>query len=109
MEKQPATYILASRTNGTLYVGVTSDLVGRIWQHRTHAVPGFTHRHCVTRLVWYELRPTMEATITREKRIKKWNRIWKMRLIEDSNPYWNDLWPDITGQSKVTESPPARG
>ena len=98
MEKQPATYMLASRRNGTLYVGVTSDLIGRIWQHRTHAVPGFTERHRATRLVWYEIHPTMEAAITREKRIKKWNRAWKIRLIEESNLHWNDLWPDIIGQ-----------
>ena len=98
MEKQPATYMLSSRRNGTLYVGVTSDLIRRIWQHRMHAVAGFTDRHCVIRLVWYELHPTMEAAITREKRIKNWNRAWKIRLIEESNLYWNDLWPDIIGQ-----------
>jgi len=109
MDKQPATYILASRRNGTLYVGVTNDLIGRIWQHRNHAVPGFTHRHRVTCLVWYELHETMDAAITREKRLKKWERAWKIRLIEESNPYWNDLWPAITGQSHVTGSPPARG
>jgi len=98
MEKQPATYMLASGRNGTLYVGVTSDLIARIWQHRTHAVPGFTDRYRAIRLVWYELHPTMEAAITREKRIKKWNRAWKIRLIEASNHYWNDLWPYIIGQ-----------
>ena len=109
MDKQPATYILASRRNGTLYIGVTSDLIARIWQHRRHAVDGFSDRYGVTRLVWYQLHATMEAAITREKRLKKWNRAWKIRLIEESNPYWNDLWTDITGQSKVTGSPPARG
>lgn len=109
MDKQPATYILASRRNGTLYIGVTSDLIARIWQHRQHAVDGFSDRYGVTRLVWYQLHATMEAAITREKRLKKWNRAWKIRLIEESNPYWNDLWTDITGQSQVTGCPPARG
>ena len=109
MEKQPATYILASRRNGTLYIGVTSDLIARIWQHRQHAVAGFSDRYGVTRLVWYQLHATMEAAITREKRLKKWNRAWKIRLIEESNPYWNDLWTDMKGQSQVTGSPPTRG
>ena len=86
MDKQPATYILASRRNGMLYIGVTSDLIARIWQHRQHAVDGFSDRYGVTRLVWYQLHATMEAAITREKRLKKWNRAWKIRLIEESNP-----------------------
>ena len=95
MDKQPATYILASDRNGTLYIGVTSDLIGRVWQHREHVVEGFTSKYEVTRLVWYEMHGTMEEAITREKRIKKWNRNWKIRLIEDKNPYWNDLWGEI--------------
>jgi len=95
MDKQPAVYILASQRNGTLYVGVTSDLVGRVWQHRSHAVRGFTDRHGVTKLVWYEIHETMESAITREKCLKKWNRAWKIRVIEASNPYWNDLWASI--------------
>ena len=95
MDKQPATYILASDRNGTLYIGVTSDLIGRVWQHREHVVKGFTSKYEVTRLVWYEMHGTMEEAITREKRIKKWNRDWKIRLIEDKNPYWNDLWDKI--------------
>jgi putative endonuclease len=99
MDKQPATYLIASRRNGTLYMGVTSDLIARIWQHRNHVVPGFTRRHGVAQLVWYELHGTMDAAITREKRLKKWNRAWKIRLIEESNPYWRDLWDEITGQS----------
>ena len=99
MNGQPATYILASRRNGTLYIGVTTDLVARIWQHRNHLAPGFTDRYDVTLLVWYELHDTMEAAITREKRLKKWNRTWKIRLIEESNPYWNDLWPSLAGRS----------
>jgi putative endonuclease len=97
MDKQPATYLLASRRNGTLYVGVTSDLIARAWQHREHIVKGFTSKYNVTRLVWYELHGTMEGAITREKRLKKWNRDWKIRLIEERNPYWNDLWDEIVG------------
>lgn len=95
MEKQPATYILASGRIGTLYIGVTSDLVARAWQHRNHAVEGFTKRYEATMLVWYELHASMDVAITREKRIKKWNRAWKIRLIETGNPYWRDLWPEI--------------
>ena len=95
MEKQPATYILASDRNGTLYIGVTSHLIGRIWQHREHAVEGFTSKYDVTKLVWYEMHGTMEEAILREKRIKKWNRDWKVRLVEERNPYWNDLWDQI--------------
>ncbi len=96
--KQPAVYILASDRNGTLYTGVTSDLIGRVWQHREHLVDGFSKRYCVTRLVWYELHSTMDSAITREKRIKKWNRTWKLELIQKSNPKWLDLWPQITGE-----------
>lgn len=95
--KQPAVYILASERNGTLYTGVTSDLVARTWQHREHVVDGFTKRYNVTMLVWYELHGSMDAAILREKQIKKWNRAWKLRLIQESNPRWNDLWSDIVG------------
>jgi putative endonuclease len=98
MHKQPCVYLLASGRNGTLYVGVTSDLIGRVWQHRTHAVEGFSRRYNVTRLVWYEQHSTMESAILREKRIKKWNRSWKVDLINTTNSSWRDLWPDITGQ-----------
>ncbi|MDR1994358.1 GIY-YIG nuclease family protein [Azonexus sp.] len=91
MHKQPCVYLLASDRNGTLYVGVTSNLVGRIWQHQTHAVEGFSHRYNVTRLVWYEVHPTMESAIQREKCIKKWNRAWKVELINKTNPSWRDL------------------
>ena len=101
MEKQPATYIMASNRNGTLYVGVTSDLIGRTWQHREHVVDGFTKKYGVAKLVWYKLHGTMESAITREKQIKNWNRKWKVRLIEEGNPYWNDLWLDITGQARA--------
>jgi putative endonuclease len=95
--KQPVVYILASQRNGTLYVGVTSNLVARTWQHRNHVVEGFTSRYDVTLLVWYELHETMESAILREKQIKKWNRAWKLRLIQESNPRWLDLWDSIVG------------
>jgi putative endonuclease len=95
MERQPAVYILASRRNGTLYIGVTSDLIARVWHHRTDAVPGFTQKYGVHTLVYYELHDTMYAAITREKRLKKWNRAWKVQLIERSNPKWADLWDQI--------------
>jgi putative endonuclease len=98
MDRTPCVYLLASDRNGTLYAGVTSNLVARIWQHREHAVEGFTDRYDVTRLVWYEMHETMEAAIVREKQIKKWNRAWKLELIDGLNPSWRDLWPDITGQ-----------
>jgi len=97
MEKAFCIYMLASERNGTLYVGVTSDLVKRAWQHREGAVAGFTKKHHVKRLVWYEQHPNAESAITREKQLKKWNRIWKIRLIEEANPYWNDLYGEITG------------
>ena len=112
MDRQPCVYILASDRNGTLYTGVTSDLVKRTWEHREHAADGFTKRYGITRLVWYELHEDMESAIQREKRIKKWNRAWKLRLIDEMNSSWRDLWPDIVGQvptADVHGSPPARG
>ena len=104
MPKQPAVYIVASERNGTLYTGVTSDLIGRTWQHREHVVDGFTKRYDVTQLVWYELHHRMESAIDREKQIKKWNRAWKIRMIQKNNPKWDDLWPEITGQSARVDS-----
>ena len=95
--KQPAVYILASERNGTLYIGVTSDLVARTWQHREHVVEGFTKRYKVTMLVWYEMHGTMDSAILREKQLKKWNRAWKLRSIQESNPRWQDLWGSIIG------------
>lgn len=92
---QPAVYILASQRNGTLYIGVTSNLAQRIYQHKAHLAQGFTERYDVSRLVWYELHETMESAITREKQLKKWNRQWKLRLIEENNPTWRDLWLEI--------------
>ncbi|MGN7916919.1 GIY-YIG nuclease family protein [Lysobacter antibioticus] len=88
-------YLLASAKRGTLYTGVTSDLIQRVWQHREHLAQGFTERYGVDRLVWYEQHETMESAIQREKKIKKWNREWKIRLIEENNPEWRDLWQDI--------------
>jgi putative endonuclease len=80
---------------GTLYVGVTSDLVQRIWQHRNDLVDGFTQQHDVHMLVWYELHDSMESAIQREKAIKAWKRAWKLELIETGNPDWGDRYPDI--------------
>jgi putative endonuclease len=93
---QPAVYILASRQYGVLYVGVTSDLVGRVWKHRTGAMEGFTTRYRVRVLVYFECHATMAEAIRREKQIKDWNRLWKIRLIESVNPRWDDLWFSIT-------------
>jgi putative endonuclease len=85
-------YIIASRKNGTLYTGVTSGLARRAWEHRQGAVDGFSSRHRVKRLVYYEEHPTAEAAIQREKNIKHWSRQWKIQLIESTNPAWNDLY-----------------
>ena len=95
MRRQPAVYILASKRNGTLYIGVTSDLAKRVWQHRNDAVDGFTKRYSVHQLVWYELHETMESAIKREKVLKNWKRGWKLELIENSNPSWQDLYETI--------------
>jgi putative endonuclease len=92
VNKQPAVYILASKRNGTLYIGVTSDLVKRIWEHKNNLVEGFTKRYNVHQLVWYELPESMESAIEREKRLKEWKRKWKLELIESSNPNWQDLY-----------------
>lgn len=93
--KQPCVYLLASHYHGTLYVGVTSDLIKRVWQHRNGAIEGFTRRHRVHDLVWYEQHGDMPAAITREKAIKERRRAWKIRLIETMNPEWKDLYPAI--------------
>ena len=87
--------MLASKPYGTLYIGVTSDLVTRLYQHRTHAVPGFTSRYSVYPLVRYELFGTMESAILREKQLKRWHRQWKINLIESDNPHWVDLAPSL--------------
>lgn len=91
MEKQPCVYILASGKCGTLYIGVTSNLVARLHRHREGLIEGFTSRYGVTRLVYFEMADTMEAAIGREKQLKKWNRDWKLNLIEAGNPDWIDL------------------
>ena len=96
-ERSPCVYMLASQRNGTLYIGVTSDLLRRLWQHRNGEVDGFTRDHSVHRLVWFEQHDTMLSAITREKQLKKWKRDWKLRLIEENNPYWHDLWGQICG------------
>ena len=97
MGRQPAVYLLASGRNGTVYLGVTSNLVRRVWQHRTSAVDGFSARYDVHLLVWFEVHDTMASAISREKRIKKWRRAWKADLIESANPYRRDLWSEIIG------------
>jgi putative endonuclease len=97
MEKTFHVYMLASGRNGTLYVGVTSNLVQRVFQHKEGIVGGFTKQYGVKSLVWYEQHESAENAITREKQIKRWNRQWKIDLIERGSPYWNDLYPEITG------------
>ena len=93
--KQPCVYFLASRKNGTLYTGVTSNLVQRIWQHKNDQADGFTKRYGVHLLVWYEMHDAMESAIAREKAIKEWKRAWKLELIEATNPQWLDLYDGI--------------
>jgi putative endonuclease len=95
MPRQPAVYILASKQNGTLYVGVTSNLQKRAWEHKNDLVEGFTKRYGVHRLVFYELHEDIVSAIRREKQMKKWKRAWKLELIERQNPMWNDLWEEI--------------
>ena len=93
--KQPCVYLLASKRNGTLHVGVTSRLAQRLWQHREGVVKGFTAAYGVKTLVWYEVHETMESAIAREKTIKNWKRAWKLRLIEEKNAEWRDLYAEI--------------
>ena len=94
-EFSPTVYLLASKRNGTLYAGVTSDLIARIHKHRHGILRGFTRKYGVRMLVWFEQHATMEEAILREKRIKKWNRDWKLQLIESANPDWRDLAEDL--------------
>jgi len=94
-DKQPCGYILASRRNGTLYVGVTSNLPNRVGEHKAGAVSGFTRQYRVHHLVWFEAHETMHSAIAREKTIKEWKRQWKIELIEASNPYWRDLCEEL--------------
>jgi putative endonuclease len=95
MELQPCVYLLASKRNGTLYTGVTSNLTKRIWEHKNNLVAGFTKKYSVHTLVWYEVHETMEFAIRREKAIKNWKRSWKIKVIEEENPGWHDLYPDL--------------
>jgi putative endonuclease len=95
MELQPCVYLLASKRNGTLYTGVTSNLTKRIWEHKNNLVAGLTKKYSVHTLVWYEVHETMEFAIRREKAIKNWKRSWKIKVIEEENPGWHDLYPDL--------------
>jgi putative endonuclease len=95
-EKAFFVYLLASGLRGTLYIGVTSNLLKRIWEHKIKAVPGFTSKYGVDRLVWYEACPSAESAIRREKQMKEWKREWKFNLIERDNPHWLDLYKDLS-------------
>ena len=110
---QPAVYILASRKRGTIYIGCTSNLLQRLHQHREGLIPGFTRRYGIRRLVWFEIYETMVAAILREKQLKKWNRAWKLSLIEERNLYWDDLAVTMLGfdplDSSRLSSPRTRG
>lgn len=94
--KQPCVYILSNKSRGTLYIGVTSDLIGRIWQHKNDLVEGFSKKYQLHLLVYFEPVETMLAAITREKQLKKWNRSWKIELIETNNSVWRDLYAELT-------------
>ncbi len=94
-ERLPCVYIVASQRNGTLYTGVTSDLPGRIWQHKNGVIEGLAKRYGCKLLVWYERHDTMEQAITREKQLKEWQRGWKLRIIEEINPGWDDLYESL--------------
>lgn len=96
--KQPCVYLLASKPNGVLYIGVTSDLAHRMAEHSQGFISGFTQRYCVKHLVYYEIHATMDEAITREKRLKEWRRAWKVRLIETMNPEWRNLFDPETGE-----------
>jgi len=95
MERQPCVYLLASKKNGTLYIGVTSNLLKRAWEHKHNVIEGFTRKYTVHFLVWFEQHATMETAIQREKNIKNWKRAWKIRVIESTNPQWRDLYNDL--------------
>lgn len=96
--------MLSSQRNGTLYIGVTSDLIKRVYQHRMEMADGFTKRYGIHDLVWYEIHEMMESAILREKQLKKWSRIAKIRLIEQQNQTWRDLWPDLVSPSMASGS-----
>ena len=94
-ERIPCVYILCNRPRGTLYIGVTSDLPAPIWQHKNDQADGFTRRYGIHTLVWHEVHDAMESAIAREKALKAWKRLWKIELVETSNPQWRDLAPDL--------------
>lgn len=106
MPKRGYVYILASQRNGTLYIGVTSDLIQRVWQHKQDLVAGFTRKYGVHDLVYYEVYDDIRDAIQREKRLKKWKRAWKLELIEKENPEWLDLYEQLAGRPR---SPLSRG
>jgi putative endonuclease len=95
MEKRPAVYMLTNRPFGTLYIGVTSNLLSRVWQHREDSAEGFSRTHQLHCLVWYEMHATMHSAISREKQLKHWRRSWKIGLIVEKNQDWRDLWLEI--------------
>ena len=95
MMRKPCVYILASRRNGTLYIGATSNLVERVWQHKNDLVEGFTKKYGVHVLVWYEVHETMRSAVARERALKEWKRVWKLRLIEGANPKWEDFYHSL--------------
>jgi putative endonuclease len=95
MDKNFFVYMLASQKNGTLYIGVTSDLPKRIWEHKNKVVEGFTEKYDVDKLVWFEQHDNAESAITREKQMKEWKREWKIKRIAEMNPDWKDLYDDI--------------
>jgi len=99
MERDPAVYIMASGFHGTLYTGVTSNLLQRVYQHREGTLGGFTERYGCKRLVWFEMHGSMESAIAREKQLKNWRRDWKLALIEEANPTWRDLAEDFGFES----------
>ncbi|GAA0727959.1 GIY-YIG nuclease family protein [Sphingomonas japonica] len=108
MEKVPTVYIVASQRNGTVYTGVTSDLMARIHQHRTKAFKGFTAKHSCDRLVWFEVHETMASAILREKQVKNWRRDWKLALIEQDNPRWYDLAETLGFEPLIAPQPSSR-
>jgi len=106
--RTPCVYILANQRNGTLYVGVTSDLIGRVWEHKRGEIEGFTKQYGIKLLVYLEVHATMSEAILREKQIKKWRRAWKIALIQRDNPEWRDLYDEIAGAAAPDGFPPSR-
>ena len=107
--KHPAVYMLAGQYQGTLYIGVTSDLIKRVWKHKEGLLPGFTRRYAVKLLVWYEQHETMDSAIQKEKTMKKWRRQWKISTLEQDNPLWSDLWPALISETQPLVIPAHAG